>query len=79
MVSRREFVATSAALSARAYAQVSGANDRIRIGVIGCGGMATGHMRGLVKNKEADNAEIIAVCDIYDKRLQAAAQLYIRA
>jgi predicted dehydrogenase len=75
MVSRREFVATSAALSARAYAQVSGANDRIRIGVIGCGGMATGHMRGLVKNKEADNAEIIAVCDIYDKRLQAAAQL----
>ena len=75
MVSRREFVATSAALTAKAYSQVSGANDRIRIGVIGCGGMATGHMRGLVKNREADNAEIIAVCDIYDKRLQAAAQL----
>ena len=75
MVSRRAFVATSAALTARAYAQVSGANNRLRIGVIGCGGMANGHMRGLVKNKEADNAEIIAVCDIYDKRLQAAAQL----
>jgi predicted dehydrogenase len=75
MVSRREFAATSVLLTARAYSQVSGANDRIRIGVIGCGGMATGHMRNLVKNREADNAEIVAVCDIYDKRLQAAAQL----
>lgn len=75
MVSRREFVASSAFLSARAYAQVKGANDRLRIGVIGCGGMATGHMKGLVKNKEADNAEIIAVCDIYNRRLEMAAEL----
>jgi predicted dehydrogenase len=75
MVSRREFVAASTLLTARAYSQVKGANDRLRIGVIGCGGMATGHMKGLVKNKEGDNAEIVTVCDIYDKRLEAAAQL----
>jgi predicted dehydrogenase len=74
MVSRRSFVAAGA-LTARAFTQVRGANERLRIGVIGCGGMATGHMRGLVKNRETDNCEIVTVCDIYDKRLQAAAQL----
>lgn len=78
MVSRREFVAagTAAALTtARAYSQIAGANDRLRIGVIGCGGMANGHMRTLVRNKETDNIDIIAVSDIFDKRRDAAAQL----
>lgn len=37
--------------------------------------MAGGHMRTLVKNRETDNIEIIAVCDVYDKRAQQAAQL----
>ncbi|MEX2262630.1 MAG: Gfo/Idh/MocA family oxidoreductase [Bryobacteraceae bacterium] len=77
MTSRREFVgATAAALAtARSYAQVSGANDRLRIGVIGCGGMATGHMRALVGMKEKDNVEVAAVCDVYEPRLQKAAEL----
>ena len=76
--SRRQFLnaAGAAALTAaRGYSQVSGANERLRIGVIGCGGMATNHMRNLVKMRESDNVEIIAVCDIYDKRLDKAAQL----
>src|SRR5438874_5180344 len=73
--SRRQFIAASTLLTARAYADVRGANDRLRIGVIGCGGMAHGHIRGLLKMKETDNVEIIAVCDVYDKRLQDTAQL----
>ncbi len=52
-----------------------GANDRLRIGVIGAGGMATNHMETLVKMRDGDNLEIVNVCDIYDKRLDAAAQL----
>jgi len=64
-----------AAVTAKSYGQVKGANERIRIGVIGAGGMAMGHMRTLVKMKESDNIEIVAVCDLYQKRLDAAAKL----
>jgi len=31
--------------TARSYSQIQGAGERIRMGVIGCGGMATEHMR----------------------------------
>ncbi|HBY60095.1 MAG TPA: gfo/Idh/MocA family oxidoreductase [Solibacterales bacterium] len=74
---RRHFLAAAggAALTARAWGQVSGANERLRVGVIGCGGMAGGHMRSLVRNKERDNVEIVAVCDLYDKRAEQAAQV----
>ena len=37
--------------------------------------MATGHMRNLVKMRESDNVAVAAVCDIFDKRAQAAAKL----
>ncbi len=78
-LSRRQFVQTVAAaapvLSARSHAATLGSNDRLRIGVIGAGGMATNHMRTLVKMREADNLEIVNVCDIYEKRLDQAAQL----
>ena len=72
-VSRREF-AGAAAITALAATRVLGANERMRVGVIGCGGMANGHMTDLIKNKEEDNVEITAVCDIYQKRLDAANQ-----
>jgi len=49
MVSRRSFLgaAGAAAFSTSSYARIIGANDRILIGVIGCGGMATGHMNSI--------------------------------
>lgn len=62
-------------LTARGYSAVPGANDRLRVGVIGAGGMATEHMKSLVAARETDNFEIVNVCDIYSKRLDAAAQL----
>ena len=84
-LSRRSFVAASVAgstlaASARAIAaarapRVIGANDRLHIGMIGAGGNATGHMKRLIEIQEAENTEIIAVCDIYQKRLDAAAEL----
>ena len=73
-MTRREFVAASAT-SALAYSKIIGANDRLRIGVIGCGGQANSHMRALVKMRESDNCEITAVCDVFDKRAQKAADL----
>jgi predicted dehydrogenase len=72
IVTRRGFLAAATAAS---YSQIRGANGRLRIGVIGCGGMANGHMRSLLKMKESDNCEIAAVCDVYQKRLDEAAQL----
>ncbi|HWQ56027.1 MAG TPA: Gfo/Idh/MocA family oxidoreductase [Bryobacteraceae bacterium] len=73
---RRMFLGGAAGLlAARSHARAQGANERLRIGVIGCGGMATGHMRTLVRNKEAQNIEIVAVCDVYDKRLQKAVEI----
>jgi len=80
-LSRRHFVQSIAAaggaslLSARSHAAVLGANDRIRIGIIGAGGMATNHMKALVKMREAENLEIVNVCDIYQNRLDKAVQL----
>ncbi len=77
LVSRRELAraAGGAVLSARIYSQVSGAGERICAAVIGCGGMGMAHVRTLVKMRETDNVKILAVCDVFDKRAEAAARL----
>lgn len=72
-MTRRTFVA--GAVAAGAASRVFGANDRLKIGVIGCGGQSNAHMKTLLTMKESDNAEVIAVCDVFDKRAQQAAQL----
>lgn len=74
-LSRRTFLTTAAATAtwtAKSYSAVIGANDRIRMGVIGCGGMAQGHMKQLLRIKDSDNFEFTGVCDLYDRRLQEA-------
>ena len=75
-ISRRDlFAGAAVSMTARAYSQIRGANERLRIGVIGCGGMATSHMRNLVKMREGDNIDITAVCDVYAEARQQAAEL----
>jgi predicted dehydrogenase len=77
-ISRRDFMKTTAltagalALPASSYSAVVGANDRIRFGVIGCGGMGTGHLSSLVKRGDADNIKVVAVSDVYQRRLTRA-------
>ncbi len=55
--------------------KVLGANERIRLGIIGCGGLGTGfHIPKLLelsKDKKY-NVELAAVCDIYEPRKQRA-------
>ncbi len=60
--------------TARSQRAVAGANQRYRLGIIGCGGMANAHIDALLKMKDTDQVEIGAVCDVYQKRLDAAAQ-----
>jgi predicted dehydrogenase len=77
---RRDFLRTAAgvvaasAWTAESYAAIPGANERLRLGVIGCGGMAQSHITALLPMKDTDGVEIGAVCDVWQKRLDAAAQ-----
>src|SRR6185369_6804303 len=48
------------------------ANDRIRIGLIGVGGMGTGHLNSLFRKSEAENIQVVAVSDVYQRRLNRA-------
>ena len=72
---RRTFftAASGLALGARtAAAAAQGANNRIRIGVIGTGGRARGLMNQL---KRLPGNEMVAVCDVYEPRLLQAAEI----
>jgi len=82
-ITRRRFIGTTAAgvaalgatkLGVPATGQVLGANDRLNIGVIGCGGMGTGHLRRLVERsaKPEEKLKIVAVCDVYEPRKERA-------
>jgi predicted dehydrogenase len=77
-ITRRQFLKTTAVAAATTSfahfttARVLGANDRITFAVIGCGGMGTGHLGSLVKRSEADNIKVLAVSDVYQRRLTRA-------
>lgn len=60
------------ALANSTRALANPANDKIRFGVIGCGGMGTGHLNGLVSRSSADNLQVVGVCDVYQRRLTRA-------
>ena len=49
--------------------------ERIPIALIGCGGMGTGHLGSLVKRSDADNIKVLAVSDVYQRRLTRALAL----
>ncbi|MBI4582354.1 MAG: Gfo/Idh/MocA family oxidoreductase [Planctomycetes bacterium] len=82
MVTRRGFlrttggVAAATAMTARSYAAAAGANDRINIAVVGCGGiMEKGHLKPLMELREPENISLAVVCDVYEtraKNIQAA-------
>jgi predicted dehydrogenase len=55
-------------MSARSWGQVAGANKRLNMAIIGCGGMAGHHLRELVRIREEQKLGILAVCDVYDQR-----------
>lgn len=72
---RREFLKVStASLAAASANRVLGANDRIRIAVIGTGGRGQYLIRTL-KRIAPDEIQFVAVCDIYDVRRSQAAEI----
>ncbi len=76
--SRRGFLkasalsATTAAFGTAVPSSVLGANDRINIAFIGTGGRGSGLMRDVVRRSEEENVKVVAVCDVFRKRLDQA-------
>src|SRR5262245_51044232 len=72
---RRTFLTTAAGVAAGtrlAAATAQGANNRIRVAIIGTGGRARGLMNQL---KPLAGVELAAVCDVYEPRLLQAAEI----
>ena len=74
LINRRQFTKTLAALSATAAlsrTRIFGANDRVRLGVIGVGNRGDQVLDAFLKQPDA---EVVALCDIYQPYLDFAAQ-----
>src|ERR1700733_16050215 len=84
-INRRAFVkraggalmaASSMGMTAHSYARVLGANDRIRLGQLGCGARGAGHVHMAQLASKELRVETVAVCDIWTlAREQCAAQV----
>jgi predicted dehydrogenase len=72
-VDRRDFLRSSTAvgaalsLTAAGYARVPGANGRIGVAFLGCGGRAQAHIHAILKLKQDGQAIApVGVCDVWD-------------
>jgi len=73
-INRRDFfkraavstAGVSLAMSGASTGSVMGANDRIRLGLIGCGHQGVDNMKHFMKQ----GVEVAAVCDVYEPNLQ---------
>jgi len=80
---RRDFLKTATlsaaavSMSAASYARVKGANERIALGLVGCGRRGIGaHMAGVHNHDKDENVEFVAVCDPWKaSRDKAAARV----
>ena len=73
---KRATAAGAAAMTASSYSRILGANERISVGIIGCGNRGrNAHMAGLNKYAESQNMEITAVCDPWRQRREDAAEM----
>jgi len=71
-ISRRDFIKTSSAISAAAVLfptvnVFAAGSDKIRVGLIGCGGRGTGAAKNCVT--AAPNVEVVAMGDLFQDRL----------
>ena len=65
---RREIIKASA-LTALSYSRILGANDKVRMGLIGCGERGT-HVMQLFQ--ASNQAEVVAFCDVYPAKIDSA-------
>ena len=66
----------AASMDARSYARILGANDRIRLGQLGCGDRSEGHVHMAQLASKQIPVEMVAVCDLWNQaRERRAAQV----
>ncbi len=79
---RRSFLKTSAAAASTVAAAPTvvlgkrGANERIRVGLVGLGGRMASHIGCLKEMADTDNVEIAAICDCDRNQLDSAAERF---
>jgi predicted dehydrogenase len=59
----RANLAAATAWTARSYAQIAGANNRVRVALVGCGGRGR-YVAELMR--QAPGTQFVAACDVYD-------------
>jgi predicted dehydrogenase len=69
MMNRRDLFRSTAAFTAASYSRIMGANDRVQLGLIGCGDRGTFVMTVFQKNS---SVHVNAVCDVYGERIDQA-------
>ncbi|MCC6856989.1 MAG: Gfo/Idh/MocA family oxidoreductase [Bryobacterales bacterium] len=72
---RREFMGRSlagASIAASSYQRILGANDRLSVGIIGCGGR--GLLREVLQFTKETNAQVTAVCDTWRQQREKASE-----
>lgn len=81
-LTRRHFLKNASAgaaalgLGASVYARAAGANDRLSIGIIGCGDRGLkAHLPGIQKYAAEQNIEVTAICDPWRLRREMATSL----
>ena len=62
------------AQTAASSGRVAGANRRVRIGLVGCGGMGTADLRDMLRN----GAQLVALCDVDDAQTAKAKEFASR-
>src|SRR5580658_7856371 len=68
------FAATAVSWNASSYARVLGSNDRVKVGVIGCGDrMKSSLIPAFQENAKEMNFEFVAVSDIWNRRREEGA------
>lgn len=84
-LNRRGFLGAAGAVAATGFAhpaigKVAGANETVRVGLIGVGGRAQEHIRILGKMKEANQGvEFAGACDVWDGNKEVGRGLYFSA
>ena len=83
-ITRRQFIHGAASVAAVTAASISphqaaaGANERLGIGFIGCGGRSGAHFDAVhwLKTQAKEPVDIVAACDVYRPRMESRAKAY---
>jgi len=65
--------ASTSGMNTASYKRILGANDRINIGFLGCGGRSRGHQNMVKMSAKDKNLGVVAVCDLWTKNREDTA------